>query len=82
MYNKIFWKTHKSYKSLEKWNLCIVSQYISKQVVEVWKMVDNMTVKRQYVTLEFYKAKKNKSGGLENRWFKIASFLFTKMSDF
>lgn len=45
-------------------------------------MVDNMTVKRQYVTLEFYKAKKNKSGGLENRWFKIASFLFTKMSDF
>lgn len=43
-------------------------------------MVDNMTVKRQYVTLEFYKAKK-KSGGLENRWFKIASFLFTKMSD-
>lgn len=46
-------------------------------------MVDNMTVKRQYVTLEFYKAKKKKkSGGLENRWFKIASFLFTKMSDF
>lgn len=27
-------------------------------------MVDNMTVKRQYVTLEFYKAKKKKKVGV------------------
>lgn len=45
-------------------------------------MVDNMTVKRQYVTLEFYKAKKKKVGVWRTDDSKLPVFYLLKCQIF